>query len=556
MATSNKNFKVKNGLDVSGAATANSFVKAGGSATQFLKADGSVSEGSSAQVSQTAPSSPAEGDLWFNSSNTITYIYYDGFWIEANPSEVGPTGPTGEPGIVVSEEEPINTDVLWLDTDEDGVGIPVGGTAGQVLAKVDSGSFNTEWVDVYSNISESLTFTHDESTSPTPEASISYDPEFGMLSLRADDASSGVDVRTTNGTISLVSEGTGSIYITQAGSGDVALGSQEGNISLMAGEDIILLPTNSGKVYYGTSVAAGNEIAKKATLDSYLGDNTIDGTSGNTVTARISTAVSNLVDSAPSALNTLNELAAALNNDQNFASTVTTALAGKASTTHTHDERYYTETEVDALISALVPSGTISQTARSSAPSGYLLCDGSAISRTTFSSLFTAIGTAYGVGNGSTTFNIPNLQGRVPVGRDSTQTEFDTLGETGGSKTNTLTTANMAAHTHTGTTNAETQEHTHSGSTGGISANHTHGLGFGISEIVYGWGVSGGGGAGFITGGNIGTGTVSSDHGHSFTTGGRSATHNHTFTTGNGTGTSTPVNNLQPYVVLNYMIKI
>lgn len=73
------------------------------------------------------------------------------------------------------------------------------------------------------------------------------------------------------------------------------------------------------------------------------------------------------------------------------------------------------------------------------APTGYFLCDGSAISRTTYADLFTVIGTTCGAGDGTTTFNLPNLNGKIPVGLDSTQTEFNTLGKTGGEKTHTLT---------------------------------------------------------------------------------------------------------------------
>jgi hypothetical protein len=60
----------------------------------------------------------------------------------------GPTGAAGEAGIVFQDNAPTSTEVLWVDTDESAIEIPSGGTAGQVLAKVDATDFNTEWVDV------------------------------------------------------------------------------------------------------------------------------------------------------------------------------------------------------------------------------------------------------------------------------------------------------------------------------------------------------------------------------------------------------------------------
>jgi len=87
------------------------------------------------------------------------------------------------------------------------------------------------------------------------------------------------------------------------------------------------------------------------------------------------------------------------------------------------------------MIKKSYPAGSISMYAGSTAPTGYLLCDGSAVSRTTYADLFTAIGTTYGTGDGSTTFNLPNLKGKVAVGLNSADTSFDTLGETGGDKT-------------------------------------------------------------------------------------------------------------------------
>jgi microcystin-dependent protein len=87
--------------------------------------------------------------------------------------------------------------------------------------------------------------------------------------------------------------------------------------------------------------------------------------------------------------------------------------------------------------SLVEPVGIVTAYAGATAPTGWLLCDGSAVSRTIYAALFAAIGTAYGIGNGTSTFNLPDLRGRVPVGRDTGQTEFDVLGESGGEKTNT-----------------------------------------------------------------------------------------------------------------------
>jgi len=81
------------------------------------------------------------------------------------------------------------------------------------------------------------------------------------------------------------------------------------------------------------------------------------------------------------------------------------------------------------------------------APSNWLICDWAAISRTTYASLFAIIGETYWVGNGTTTFNIPDLKGRVVVGK-STDTEFDTLGETGWVKDVTLDSTMIPSHTH------------------------------------------------------------------------------------------------------------
>ncbi|RZU66745.1 microcystin-dependent protein [Microterricola gilva] len=95
-----------------------------------------------------------------------------------------------------------------------------------------------------------------------------------------------------------------------------------------------------------------------------------------------------------------------------------------------------------------VPTGVVQEFAGTAAPAGWLLCQGQAVSRTTYAALFAAIGTAHGAGNGSSTFNVPDRRGRVGVGLDTAQTEFNTLGKTGGSKSHALTPAEGPVHSH------------------------------------------------------------------------------------------------------------
>ena len=151
------------------------------------------------------------------------------------------------------------------------------------------------------------------------------------------------------------------------------------------------------------------------------------------------------------------------------------------------------------------PTGGVMLWTTNSAPTGWLICDGTAVSRTTYSALFAAIGTVFGSGDGSTTFNLPNLTGRVPVGRDVGQTEFDGLAETGGAKTHTLSTSEIPSHTHSYTD--------------------------GTASATAGWYATGGGAY------NIQTNTLTGQ------------------TTGSA-GSGAAHNNLQPYIVLNYIIKI
>lgn len=92
--------------------------------------------------------------------------------------------------------------------------------------------------------------------------------------------------------------------------------------------------------------------------------------------------------------------------------------------------------------------GEIIEYAGESIPGGYLVCDGSAVSRTEYSELFDVIGTLYGSGDGSTTFNLPDLRGKVVTGLNANNSNFNVLGKTGGEETHTLTINEMPSHNH------------------------------------------------------------------------------------------------------------
>lgn len=130
-----------------------------------------------------------------------------------------------------------------------------------------------------------------------------------------------------------------------------------------------------------------------------------------------------------------------------------------------------TDAPTKAQVDTASPIGSVIDFAGQTAPGGWLLCSGQAVSRTTYAALFTAIGTTYGAGDNSTTFNIPDCRGRVTAGKDNmggtnalrlTGTTFPgtgggVLGAASGLETHTLSEAQMPAHAHllTGTTDVQ-----------------------------------------------------------------------------------------------------
>lgn len=195
-------------------------------------------------------------------------------------------------------------------------------------------------------------------------------------------------------------------------------------------------------------------------------------------------------------------------------------------------------------IDSFTPIGSMMPYAGSAAPTGWLLTDGSAVSRTTYAALFAVCGTTYGSGNGTTTFNLPNLQNRVPVGSGSTYSR----GSTGGSASITLTSGQLPSHSHSFSSSTDSGgSHSHSGSTGSASHSHSVGNQNSRSDIL-----AGGGTTTASTGGGS---TGSDSHSHSITVdSGGGHTHSMSGSTGS-TGSGSSVDNMQPYLAMPYIIR-
>jgi microcystin-dependent protein len=224
---------------------------------------------------------------------------------------------------------------------------------------------------------------------------------------------------------------------------------------------------------------------------------------------------------------------------------------------HNEDGTHFTSTATNIPLGGILPySGAAAPNA------SWKLCDGSALSRATYQSLFNLIGTTYGAGDGSTTFNIPNLQQRFPLGKASAGTG-STLGSTGGAIDHTHGVSGLSVSGVTGATAPGTDSqgsHSHGGATGAHT--HTVGITSDVATITT---------SGFDTGLYVGPGTGTQDqhtHGVNGNTGSTTATisadgsHSHTVnshTHGAGTlavtGAATDANN-PPYTVINYIILV
>lgn len=268
-----------------------------------------------------------------------------------------------------------------------------------------------------------------------------------------------------------------------------------------------------------------SEVAPKSSPE-FTGTPTAPTAVSNTNTTQIATtafvqsAVASIIDTAPSTLNTLNELAAALADDPNFAVTIANALS---------------------------PIGSVVAYSGTTSPTNWLICNGGSFSSDTYPALATIVGDKFQTHSG-TTYYLPDLRDKTIVGTSGTKA----IGTSGGSATVQISSANLPLHSHA-------IDHNHApfnATSGGVSSNHSHGFDLNIVHSdgvpVYGEILN----VGIYLGNGVsryadGTGGISSDHTHTTAI----DVPNFTGTSGDGGFANTALNIQNPYTSLNYIMR-
>ena len=303
------------------------------------------------------PSSPVAGQIYFNTQENVTKFYDGTSWISGGSTQFGLE--TNRPAASKGGTLYVTTDtkVLYLDNGTDWIQVAIGPDTVDTLTNKTLDDVKLTGIVSFKDGNDTDYLTIEQSWSGAARLIAADD-----LSLRAandiilypgnDDGGTGKayvhwgnDATGANPQNEITTAGNTQTFTNKTVSGQLAFGefgsfidgtsNADGNLEISANQTLNLTTNNGdiilnadGAEYIG-SATPGNRIATRNTLDSLIGDNTVDGSTGNTVKDRIDTAINNLIDGAPGLLNTLNEIAAAINDDENYFTTVANAINDK-----------------------------------------------------------------------------------------------------------------------------------------------------------------------------------------------------------------------------------
>ena len=305
-----------------------------------------------------------------------------------------------------------------------GPGVPVGGTPGQVLSKTGNGDYETGWKDLEGG--EGVTKLNGTSASPID---FKYIMDSGIYQITGyvKNYPNSIDKYSDSATIEDSAFNLGNAIVTAI----IANGNNQRFNALYFSEfnNDMAMFVELGNVQQDESSKYYHDMNLKSIILSRTANQT--SLTGSYSLASIRSVV-NMIKTATgiTGSNPLN----------NLQTDNKTSLIGAIN--EVNGKIGSSSTGSDVPIGAIMPMGNIITN------ENWLLCDGSAVSRTDYSELFSVINTVHGEGDGSTTFNLPSIKGQFIAGYNPSDTDFNTIGKTGGSKTHTQTANEVAAHSH------------------------------------------------------------------------------------------------------------